>query len=473
MLQPALWDRLLNLPAAFFRRFSAGDLAERALGISQLQWLISDTVALSMLSALFSVTNFALLFAYDPVMALVAAALVIGSVLVTLAFGRAQLGFERRRAELRGETSGLVLQLLSGVAKLRVAGAEDRAFGVWAEVFARQQRVILAGRRIQAGLSVFVAAYPVVASMFLFALMLSRSTLSVGEFLAFNLAFSQLNIAAAQLSGAIVSVLSAAPYLTRLQPILQTPPEVNSAARAPEILSGAVRMQNLNFRYAPDRPLALAQVSFSVQPGEFVAIVGASGSGKSTLVRLLIGFETPESGAVFYGDQPLDQLDRPALRRQMGVVLQNAQVIAGDILGCISPSRSEADAWRAAGSVGLETDIRALPMGLHTYVSEEGSTFSGGQRQRLLIARALAANPRIVILDEATSSLDQRVQAQVMAALERLGMTLIVVAHRASTVAHADRILVLRGGEIVESGSYADLLAAGGTFAALAQQQFQ
>ena len=474
IIQPAVWDRLLNLPASFFRAFTAGDLAERALGISNIKWVLSDAVALSLLSGIFSVTNFLLLFYFDGVMALAGALIVLFSLLVTLFFGGFQLHFQRTRLELEGETSGLVLQLLNGLAKLRVAGAETRAFAVWAEVFNRRQRLIFDGRRIQSYLNVFIAVYPVIASMILFALVYSRATLSTGEFLAFNLAFSQLNVATAQLSGAFITLISAAPYYARLQPILQTAPEVEPTKQPPGKLVGAIAVQNLSFRYADDSPDALRELSFSVDPGEFVAIVGASGSGKSTLVRLLLGFEQPSAGEIYFDGKPLSTLDIQAVRRQIGAVLQNSQVMAGDIYSNIVGTLNLTldDAWHAARLTGIDEDIRQMPMGMNTHVGEEGSTFSGGQRQRLLIARALAARPRIVIFDEATSAVDDKAQAFVMNSIRQIGITRIVVAHRLSTIAAADRILVFHEGRIVESGSYQNLLAAGGWFSALAQRQF-
>jgi ATP-binding cassette subfamily C protein len=232
-------------------------------------------------------------------------------------------------------------------------------------------------------------------------------------------------------------------------------------------------LSHVSFRYATGLPLVLDDVSLDVAPGEFVAIVGESGSGKSTLLRLLIGFETPESGAILYDGQDMAHLDVPVVRRQLGVVLQTSQPTAGTISSNVAGSRplSDAEVWEALRLAGLEAEVREMPMGLHTVLPAHGGVFSGGQRQRLMIARAIVSRPRILLFDEATSALDNRTQAIVTGSLEQLAATRIVIAHRLSTVRRADRIVVMAGGKIVQTGRYEDLLAQPGPFASLAARQ--
>ncbi|HEY7551516.1 MAG TPA: ATP-binding cassette domain-containing protein, partial [Hyphomicrobiaceae bacterium] len=227
------------------------------------------------------------------------------------------------------------------------------------------------------------------------------------------------------------------------------------------------------FRYQADRPLVLEDVSLTVGPGEFVALVGPSGAGKSSLFRLLLGFETPEAGAIYFDGQDLAGLDLEAVRHQIGVVLQNGKVQPGTIFENIVGAGVYTldDAWEAARQAGLEAQIKQLPMGMQTFISEGGATFSGGQRQLLLIARALVRKPRILLFDEATSALDNETQAIVTASLKALHATRIVIAHRLTTVEQADRLYVLSGGQIVQSGKYADLLKTPGPFADLAHRQ--
>ena len=232
-------------------------------------------------------------------------------------------------------------------------------------------------------------------------------------------------------------------------------------------------MNHASFRYSSDSPLVLRDVSFTIRPGEFVAFTGTSGSGKSTLIRLLLGFEQPLSGAIYYDGQDFAGLDLQEVRKQMGVVLQSGKLLAGDLLTNIvgnSPLTVE-DAWDAARVSGMEEDIKALPMGMYTMVAEGGKTLSGGQRQRLMIARAVVNRPRILLLDEATSALDNRTQDIVSQALEGMRATRIVVAHRLSTIINADRIFVLDQGVIAESGTYNELLQKNGIFAELAKRQ--
>ena len=263
-------------------------------------------------------------------------------------------------------------------------------------------------------------------------------------------------------------------YLERARPILNTPPEVFPQARDPGPLSGRLEVDRVSYRYNPELPLALDRVSLRMEPGEFVALVGASGCGKSTLIRLLLGFASPEEGVIRYDDQNLSGLRITAVRRQIGTVMQNSGIFSGSILETIAGSAiiSLEQAWEAAELVGLADDIKAMPMGMQTMVPEGGGTFSGGQRQRLAIARALVRKPKILIFDEATSALDNRTQAIVTQSLEALAVSRLVVAHRLSTIVHADRIVAFDNGRVVQNGTFDELLADGdGIFAALMRRQ--
>ena len=452
-LQTALWNRLLNLPVAFFRAFDAGDLAERAVGIGAVKSIIADAVALSLLTGLFSVFNFGVLFALDVPLALVALALAVLLMVFTSAAGLWRLGFQKTIVGTRGRITGVVLQLLNSVAKLRVAAAEGRAFKVWLGLFNEQQRALFAMQRIQLGLQVIIAVYPLLASMLIFALAYERGTLTTGMFLAFNLAFAQLIIAGSSLSGTVINALMALPFIERIAPLLAAIPELESHRELPGDISGAIRIENVSFRYQPDAPLVLDDVSLDIKAGEYVVIVGASGSGKSTLMRLLLGFETPEKGTIFYDGKSLDTLHLQVLRRQMGSVMQGAQLIGGTIFSNIVGARDLTvdDAWYAAQLAEIAEDIRQLPMGMDTVIGEENAAFSGGQKQRLLIARALAFRPRIILFDEATSSLDEITQARVMRNLGQLGVTRILITHRSSMLHQADRIFLLHEGRLQET----------------------
>lgn len=473
-LQSAVWDRLLHLPTPFFRNYTAGDLGVRAMGIYTIRRVVTGTVVLTLLSSIFSVFNFLLLFYFSVQLALLATVLVVVSVVVTFLAGYWQMQYRRRLADISGQLSGMVLQFITGISKLRVAGVEGRAFVLWAERFSRQKSLAFKAGNISNLLTVFNASYPIVASMALFAAVYDSLELSTGIFLAFFAAFTQFLFAGLELSTSLISVLDVVPAYERMQPIMLTVPEVDETKASPGELTGYIEVSRLSFRYHDDGPLILKDISFQVAPGDFVALVGPSGSGKSTLLRLLLGFERPASGGIFYDGQDLGGMDIRALRQQLGVVLQNSQLMTGDIYTNIvgaAPLTLE-EAWEAARMAGLEEDIGQMPMGMHTVVSEGGSTLSGGQRQRLLIARAIAKRPKILFFDEATSALDNRTQAIVSQSLEKLDATRIVIAHRLSTIIHADHILVLENGSIVQQGRYDQLIRDDrGLFSQLARRQ--
>ncbi len=474
-LQSAVWDRLLALPVSFFRRFTVGDLAVRSLGVDAIRELLTGNVLTSFLALVFSLASFLLLFYYSWRLALLATALIVVLTGITAGLIYFQLRYQRDILDLQGRLASLLFGLIGGIDKLHLGGAEERAFALWAERFAEQRRYTVRAQRaanVQASVS---AVYGVVTSLALFAAvgLSARTDLSVGDFLAFNAAFGQFLSAALSALAILSSILALVPIYERLEPILTTPPEIDAAKVEAGELAGAIEFSHVSFRYQEDGPLILDDVSFRAAPGEFVALVGPSGAGKSTCLRLLLGFESPTAGSIYFDGQDLASLSIHSVRRQLGVVLQSGRPMVGDIYSNIvgSAHLPLEDAWEAARMAGLEEDIRAMPMGMHTVVSEGAGTFSGGQKQRLLIARAVVRRPRIILFDEATSALDNRTQQMVSESLARLKATRIVIAHRLSTIAGADRIYVVDGGRVVESGTYRELLAGGGLFSRLAARQ--
>ena len=475
-VQAAVWDRLLSLPAPFFRNYASGDLAVRAMGINTIRQMVTGATLSSLLSGVFSIFSFVVIFYYSVELGLIAtlmAAIIIG---VTVAGGYFQLRYQRRETEMIGQVSSLVLQLLTGIAKLRVAGAEMRAFAVWAGLYSIQKANAAKAQSAANALLVFNSATGVLTSLVVFAAVafFLGGSVSTGEFVAFNTAFAQFLFASAGITTAFTTILKAAPFYERAKPILQTLPEVDTEKPDPGELRGRVELNHVSFRYDPDGgPLVLDDVSLRAEPGEFVAIVGPSGAGKSSLLRQLLGFEEPETGSVYYDDHDLAGLNVQAVRRQMGVVLQNGKLMSGTIFQNIAGvSQLTMDqAWEAARMAGLDVDIEMMPMGMFTFLSEDSSAISGGQRQRLMIARAIASRPRILLFDEATSALDNRTQAIVSSSLEKLRATRIVIAHRLSTIINADRIYVLRAGRVVQSGTYTELMELEGPFRNLAARQ--
>jgi len=477
MLQAAMMDRLLRLPAAFFKHYTVGDLADRVLGIEAIRQVLTGRAMGGLLAGVFCLFSFLLMFCFDARLALVAGALTLvhGGMIVVVAAGR--LRHERRHFDLQGKVQGLVLQFLTGIGKLRVAGATIRALSIWARNFSQQKRHFIASQRAAIRLIAFEAAFPTFASLIIFAVALrdagDSSALDTGEFLAFFVAFGQSLAAVATLGTAIGETLIAVPFFVRLRPILAEPLEVSELREAPGEISGAVDFSQVTFGYIDGTPPILDRLSIQVAQGEYVALVGPSGSGKSTIFRLLLGFEQPRSGAILFDGRAIDTLDIGAVRRQIGVVLQNGKLTSGSIYEniCGAVQMPIEQVWEAARHAGLDADIEAMPMGMHTLVTEGTSTLSGGQRQRLMIARALVHRPRMLLFDEATSALDNLTQSIVSASLGRLNVTRIVIAHRLSTVQDADRIIVLEKGMVAQAGTFAELSAMPGPFADLARRQ--
>jgi ATP-binding cassette subfamily C protein len=480
-LQAAVWERLVNLPARFFSGYTAGDLGVRAMGVTGIMNALSTSAISTIVSSIFTLFAVALLFYYSPLVAIVAVGLVLVVLLVIVVCGVFQVRYRRQIEETYGKLAGLLLQFINGVSKLRVAAAEDRAFTQWAAKFAHQTRLEVGARIISNNLSVFVASFPVVCSMVIYLLVAggggqpaAGAALSTGSFLAFIAAFATLLSGMMMLGSTVVSTLNIVPIYARLKPILEASPEVDATKADPGPLRGRIEVANLSFRYDDDGPQILEDVSFDANPGEFIALVGPSGSGKSTLLRLLLGFEQPQSGSIAYDGFDVAGLDPWRLRRQLGVVLQDGNLLPGDIFTNIVGSAVDLtlnDAWEAARLAGLGKDIEQMPMGMHTIITEGASTLSGGQRQRLMIARALVTKPRIVFFDEATSALDNPTQAVVTESLDRLRATRIVIAHRLSTIITADRIFVLDQGRIVQAGTYEQLVNRPGLFHELVRRQ--
>ncbi|MGW4161905.1 NHLP bacteriocin export ABC transporter permease/ATPase subunit [Streptomyces sp. NPDC004788] len=462
-LQPAVWDRLLRLPATFFTGRSTGELANAALGIGAVRRMLAGVAPVCLQAATVGTMNVVVLLVLSPSLAVVALALLIVVGAVFLGFGLWQLRYQRRLVELNSRLDNQAFQTLRGLPKLRVAAAESFAYAAWAREFARTRVLQQRAGRIQNTLTVLGAVCLPLCTLVMFALLAgpARGVMSAAEFLTFSTALTMLLSAVTQVTGALLSVAAVLPVFEQVAPILRAAPEVRGGAARPGRLSGAVEARQLSYRYSDEGPLVLDGVDVRVGAGEFVAIVGASGCGKSTLLRLLIGFDRPTEGSVLYDGQDLAALDRAAVRRQCGVVLQHARPLSGSILDCLRGTEafSLEDAWAALAMAGLAEDVQAMPMGLHTMLSDGGGTLSGGQRQRLMIAQALIRRPRILFLDEATSALDNEAQRVVIESTRALRATRIVIAHRLSTVMGADRVIAMADGRVVQQGTPAELLA--------------
>ncbi|NEY31545.1 NHLP bacteriocin export ABC transporter permease/ATPase subunit [Streptomyces sp. PRKS01-65] len=474
-LQPAVWDRLLRLPTAFFTERSTGELASAAMGISAIRRLLAGVGPTVAQSVTVGAMNLGLLLWYSVPMALAAIGMLVVIAAVFLALGLWQVRWQRRLVVLTNKLNNQAFQTLRGLPKLRVAAAENYAYAAWAERFAHSRELQQKAGRVKNLNAVLGAVYLPLCTLLMFMLLAgpARGSMSAAAFLTFSTSVTMLLTSVTQLTGAFVSAVAALPLFEEIKPVLEATPEVRTASSRPGPLSGAIEARRLSFRYTDDGPLILDDVSFEVRPGEFVAIVGPSGCGKSTLLRLLIGFDRPLSGSVLYDGQDLAALDQSAVRRQCGVVLQHAQPFTGSIMDviCGTEPYTPEEVMAAAEMAGLAEDIRRMPMGLHTIVSGSGA-ISGGQRQRLMIAQALIRRPRILFFDEATSALDNETQRTVIESTKALNATRVVIAHRLSTVLDADRVIVMEDGKVAQQGPPAQLLAdTGGRLHELVRRQ--
>jgi NHLM bacteriocin system ABC transporter ATP-binding protein len=480
--QAAVWDRLLNLPISFFREYTTGDLQSRVSSISTIRRQLSGTTLINLVTSLFALLNLGLLFYYSVKLALVAVGFAVVALAITTASSILLVRKVRPLLELQGKIFGQTVQLINGISKLHIAGAEQRAFASWSKNYSRQVKLELSTQYVEDALTLFNTVMPTVitAVLFWFAVDLltkaqtsGDTALSIGTILAFNTAFATFIKGTTDLSNTLTTVLHIVPMWKRAQPILSSIPEVDLTKSDPGKLTGRISVNHVTFRYRDDGPLTLDDVSIHAEPGEFIALVGSSGSGKSTIFRLLLGFETPESGTIYYDGQDLSGLDVDAVRRQLGVVLQNGKITSASIFDNIAGGAQITldEAWEAARMAGFADDVTAMPMQMHTVISEGGGNLSGGQRQRLLIARALALKPRILLFDEATSALDNRTQAIVSESLDKLQVTRIVIAHRLSTIRNAHRIYVLQAGRVLQQGSFEELCSQEGLFAQLMARQ--
>ena len=475
-LQGAVMDRLMLLSPSFFKQFTAGDLAERTMGINAIRQILSSTVITSVLSFVFSVFYFLLLFRYSFKLAMVAFGLTIISIIMTMGVAFLQVRNQRSMAGISGEISGMLLQFITGISKLRITGTENRAFIKWTEAFSRQESISYKSGVLSNIMAAFNAGFPILASMAIFfsVFAIKQEGFSTGDFLSFNAAYGSFQNAMLQMSMTAITIMSIVPLYERAKPILESMPEADEAKRNPGKLKGDIEVSHLNFRYTEDGPFVINDLSLRIRAGEFVAVVGSSGSGKSTFFRLLVGFEKQESGAVYYDGQDLGTLDVREVRRQIGVVLQHSHIMPGDIYKNIIGASARLtldDAWEAARLAGLDNDIKSMPMGMHTMLQAGGGTISGGQKQRLMIARAIVHKPGIIYFDEATSALDNQTQALVIKSLEQLKATRVMIAHRLSTIVNADTIVVMDKGRIVQKGTYGELIRQPGIFAELAKRQ--
>ena len=479
-VQLGLWQRMFELPARFFRRFEVGDLIIRAFSIETIRAKLAGPQLRVLINSLFSVIFlFPMLYfsAYLTLVGLLMILPIIGySLYATIRNYRGSLSI----VELQEKANALVLQFLMGISKIRNAGAENLCFVLWERVFFQIKKKQWSLEQLINRSKVLNFTLSRVGALIIYAVILlgvkdntSDYTISLSNFLAFMVAFSFFVNAMMDLCSALLDVNTVFALWKNSKILLEEHPEVDPSKVIPPKLSGEVRADCLSFRYDSDGPLIVEDVSFYANPEEFIAIVGPSGSGKSTLASLLIGFETPESGAIFYDGKDLSSLNVRHLRKQIGTILQSSTIFDGTLRDNVSGGETFTDEQikEALTLAGFEEDLKRMSMGLFTILTSTSQTISGGQNQRILIARSLITKPKILIFDEATSALDNQTQEVVRKNILSLKATRIVIAHRLSTIQQADRIYVMNKGRIMETGTYRELLEKKGFFYDLVEKQ--
>ena len=472
-VEAASMMRVLSLPVNFFKQYSAGELSSRVGQMNSLAMQLVNMALSTGLSSLFSLAYISQIFVYAPALVVPALLITLCTVAVSTATMLLQVKISRQQMEIGAKESGMCHAMINGVQKIRLSGAEQRAFARWGKTYAESAALTYNPPMFLKISSVITTAVSLAGTMALY-FSAVKSGVSISEYYAFNSAYGMVSGAFFALSGIATSVAQIKPILEMVKPIMETVPEIDESRSMVTRLSGGVELNNVSFRYREDMPLILDNLSLKIQPGQYVAIVGKTGCGKSTLMRILLGFEKPQKGAVYYDGRDLKTLDPRSLRRRIGTVMQDGTLFMGDVYSNIvitAPWLSQQDAWEAAEIAGMAEDIRQMPMGMSTLISEGQGGISGGQRQRLMIARAVAPKPKILMFDEATSALDNVTQRQVSEALDKMKCTRIVIAHRLSTIRQCDRIIVLEGGKIIEDGTYEQLIEKNGCFAELVARQ--
>ena len=472
-VQAATMMRVLSLPADFFKQYSAGELSSRAQYIQSLCSMLISTVLNTGLTSIFSLIYVSQIFEYAPALVVPSLLIIFTTILFSMITTFYQMKYSKKQMEIAAEESGMSYALITGVQKIKLSGAEKRAYARWSKLYAKQVELTYNPPMFLRANGAFSSIISLTGALVMY-FMSVQSGVSVADYYAFNTAYGMVSGAFMSLAGIATTIAQFKPILEMAKPIMDAVPEVSEGKLVIDRLSGGVELNNVSFRYNENMPLVVDNLSLKIRPGQYVAIVGATGCGKSTLMRIMLGFEKPGKGAVYYDGKDLSGIDLKSLRRKIGVVMQNGKLFQGDIFSNITisaPQLSMDEAWEAAEMAGIAEDIRRMPMGMHTIISEGSGGVSGGQRQRLMIARAIAPKPKILMFDEATSALDNLTQKIVSDSLDKLKCTRIVIAHRLSTIRQCDRIIYLEKGQIVEDGTYDELIAKNGKFAELVERQ--
>lgn len=474
-----LVEYLTLLPYDFFQRRPKGDLLMRVGNNAQLRELLTSQILSTMVDGLLVLVYAVMIFIASPTTGMITILIVIVQIATYLFVRRAVRDLAARAIEAQSRSQSYLVEVLTGMATLKASAAENRAVERWSNFYVDELNVSLERGRLTALTDAMVAFVNAAAPIILLAygahLVISQQT-SLGTMLAINTLAMGLLSPVGSMVNSFMQFQTVGSHMDRLEEVFNTPPEQTGQGVRPPRLTGAISINNVTFRYSEKSPAVVRNVSLNIAPGSTVAIVGRSGSGKSTLASIIGALYQPSAGTISYDGYDQRHVDLRGLRRQLGVVQQQPYLFGVPVRNNIALSEPNADLDRiihAAKVAAIHDDIAKMPMGYDTGMGDGGSSLSGGQRQRIAIARAILHNPAVLILDEATSALDSETEAKVVQNLSSLRCTKVILAHRLSTIAAADLIVVMEDGEIIEAGSHRQLLAQGGAYERLVQAQLQ
>lgn len=472
-VESATMMRILSLSPDFFDKFSSGELSKYSTYISSLCNVFVDSIFSVGITSLMSLLYIGSIFKYAPSLVVPSLIIIITTTVFSIITSLVQMNISEKSMKLSAKTEGIAYSLISGVQKIKLAGAEKRAFSKWAQMYSQEAALTYSPPTFIKINGVIFTIISLAGNLITYYIAI-KTNVSPAQWFAFQAALAVVSGAFSSFSGTAISIATIRPVLNMAKPIMDACPEISEGKEVIREISGRIEINNLSFRYNDNSPYVLDDISLSIKPGQYVAIVGKTGCGKSTLVKLILGFVKPQKGTIYFDGKDIERIDLRSLRRKIGTVIQNGKLFQGDIYSNITicaPWLTLDEAWEAARLAGIDEDIENMPMGMSTYIGEGQGGISGGQRQRLMIARAIAPKPKVLIFDEATSALDNITQKRVSDSLDSLKCTRIVVAHRLSTIKHCDRIVVLDKGKIIEDGTYDELIKNNGFFAELVERQ--
>ena len=468
----ALMNRVMEMPTTFFKDYSSGELNQRIEYTKQLCEILFSSLFATSIKSLFSLIYIGQVFAYAPCLVVPSIVITLTSLALSIVTTFVQMKITKEKMQYSSKTSGMTYATVTGIQKIKLSGSEKRVFAKWAKMFSKAiEKEYNPPMFIKANAAINIAVTAVGTIIMYY--LAAKNSVTPADYFAFNSCYGMVAGAFTSLASITLTVANIKPVLDMAKPILENVPEYREDKEIITKIRGEIMVNNLSFAYEEDTKV-IDNLSLHIKPGEYVAIVGATGCGKSTLLRLLLGFEKPQKGTIYYDKKDISKIEMSSFRRKIGTVLQDGRLFAGDIYSNIAiaaPLLTLDEAWEAARIASIDADIERMPMGMFTMISEGQGGVSGGQKQRLMIARAVANKPKILFFDEATSALDNITQKKVSDAIDKLNCTRVIIAHRLSTIKNCDRIIVMDKGRIVEEGNYDSLIAQNNLFARLVERQ--